>query len=311
MGIKIKGHVNYGTYIEQPYYFIDAKFSTMDTLPLSTEKLSTISGGWSSTDYISAPYSYHQTNSGLLSTFLFYGYMPTEISFWYKNSSGTIIVRGNTAFDTIETIETISATSEWTQKTYNISTTPNINNYKFISFYAGGANEPNGMYIDDLKIKAVERDIEKIQWLYENFNTISWGSNSVTVNTNATYYNSPSGSALFNSSVDYLISPSIYHSMTTKPGHTSNIFPSEISFWVKHSITNSNTCRVYYNTIEDPVTFILFDEFIVPTVGTVKTYNSTSTPALPENFASIKIMYNRKTAAGNMYIDDFYAYMIL
>lgn len=85
------------------------------------------------------------------------------------------------------------------------------------------------------------------------------------------------------------------------------VAPNLVSFWLRGASTNATSALLFQGY--DGANWVTIENIQpLPTVGTIKVYNSTSTPALQNNFVQFRFTYAK--SSGNVAFDDFGAYIV-
>ncbi|ESU23745.1 hypothetical protein FEDK69T_11510 [Flavobacterium enshiense DK69] len=133
----------------------------------------------------------------------------------------------------------------------------------------------------------------------ENFNSFtgasfgSWNATGMSIYNTAGSSGLAANSAQFNDAGDVLLSPTFTNA-------------TELSFWIKGNGTDSASALLVegYNGS----TWVTIQNITnsLPTTGTTKTYNASSTPALPVNLTRFRFTYTK--SSGNLAFDDVKVY---
>jgi len=129
----------------------------------------------------------------------------------------------------------------------------------------------------------------------ENFNSFTgasfggWTATGMSNYTSAGSSGLAANSAQFNDSGDVLVSPTFTNA-------------TELSFWIKGNSTNSASALLVEGFNGTSWVTIQNITNSLPTAGTTKVYNASSTPALPVNLTQFRFTYTE--SSGNLAFDD-------
>ncbi|SHI35946.1 choice-of-anchor D domain-containing protein [Flavobacterium terrae] len=197
---------------------------------------------------------------------------------------GDAVVAGNTSLSGTDT--TFSVTGLTPGTTYYFTLIP-FNAYlsvaQTINYYTGGS------------IPSTNFTTTTALCVDENFNSFtgasfgSWTSTGLSNYTTAASSGLSPNSAQFNSTGDILTTPSF-------------AYATELSFWIKGNSTDAASALLVEGF--DGTSWVVVDNITnsIPTTGTTKIYNSSSTPSLPINLQRFRFTYTK--SAGNLAFDD-------
>lgn len=116
-------------------------------------------------------------------------------------------------------------------------------------------------------------------------------TNITTTYTSTGYFNNAAPSLKFDASGDIVVTPTYSAPATT------------ISFWIRGASTDATSALLVEGSTDGLTWNTIENINPLPTSGTLKTYNSGSTPALTANFIKFRFTYTK--SAGNVAFDDF------